>query len=519
MSPDYNPPNKWLVAVVVMTPTFMEILDTSVANVSLAHIQGSLSAGIEEVTWVLTSYLVANAIVLPMTGWLAATFGRKRFLLSCVTGFTFFSFLCGSAPTLEFLILFRIGQGFLGGALQPMSQAILLESFPREQHGTAMAFYGMGVVTAPILGPLVGGYVTETLTWRWIFYINIPIGLISLLGIAAVVVDPPYLRKAVRARIDAVGLGLLAVGIGSLQFVLDKGNSEGWFDSWLIIFFAVLAFVCITVMVWWELFMTDEPIVDLRAFARRSFAVGNIFMFLTFFAFFSSIVLLPLYLQKLMGYTAFQAGIVLGPGGAATLLMLPVSGALSQKGYAREVLTVGLIIAAYSIYLMSEFNLQADFRAVITPRVIQGVGMAFFFVPLTTLTMSEISREKMGNATGIFNLLRNVGGSTGVAVSSTLLTRRAQFHQYRLIEHINQFDPQAMEAVRNFSRYLFSRGIPMPLTERAALGGLYGRVLRESMMMAFNDAFYVMCVCTICVVPLVLLFRKYNNGGGSGMAH
>jgi len=518
MTKDSSTPNKWVVAVVVMVPTFMEILDTSVANVSLSHIQGSLSAGLEEVTWVLTSYLVANAIVLPMTGWLAATFGRKRFLVACVGGFTFFSFLCGSAPTLEFLILFRVLQGFSGGAMQPMSQAILLESFPKEQHGTAMAFYGMGVVTAPIFGPLIGGYITDQMSWRWIFYINVPVGTLSILAILAVVHDPPYLT-AVRRKMDAFGIALLALGVGSLQIVLDKGNREDWFNSHFIVTFSIIAFLGITTLIWWELFGTREPVVNLRALSERSFAIGNSLMFLTFLAFFSSIVLLPLYLQKLMGYTAFQAGFILGPGGAVTILFLPVSGALSQRGYAKTMLTLGLLISAFSIYMMSHFNLLADFRSIIIPRAVQGAGMAFFFVPLTTLTMSRVPREQIGNATGIYNLLRNIGGSIGVAASSTLLSNRAQFHQFRLVEKIDAMDPGIRSALGDFSHYLFSQGVPGSLTQKMALGGMYGRVVREAMMMAFNDAFYIMFLCTLAVVPLVFLFRKTEAGSDPMGAH
>ncbi|HUT55417.1 MAG TPA: DHA2 family efflux MFS transporter permease subunit [bacterium] len=515
-SQEYVAPNKWLVAVTVMTPTFMEILDTSVANVSLTHIQGSLSAGLEEVTWVLTSYLVANAIILPMTGWLARTFGRKRFIMTCVAGFTFFSFLCGSAPSLMFLIFCRVMQGFMGGAMQPMSQAILLESFPMKQRGTAMAFYGMGVVTAPIFGPLLGGYITDHLTWRWIFYVNVPVGVISILAIAAVVTDPPYL-KAARTKIDAIGMGLLAVGIGSLQLILDKGNQEDWFASRFIIFFAVLAAAGLIFLIWWELYMTDEPVVNLRAFKDRSFATGNLLMFLTFFAFFSSIVLLPLYLQKLMGYTAFQAGLVLGPGGAATLLFLPISGVLAQRGFARPILMIGLSISALSIFLMAHFNLFADFHAVIMPRVIQGIGMAFFFVPLTTLAVAGIPKEQMGNATGIFNLVRNIGASIGVAFSSTLLSQHAQEHQLRMIERLDLTSPQVSAALSTYSHYLFSRGIPPAFSSIAATGGLYGQIIRQSMMMAFNDTFFVMFLFTLCVVPLVLLFRPVKGGAPGGM--
>lgn len=500
-------PNKWLVAITVMVPTFMEILDTSVANVSLTHIQGSLSAGLEEITWVLTSYLVANAIVLPLTGWLASTFGRKRLLITCVAGFTCFSFLAGAAPSLMWLILFRIGQGLMGGAMQPLSQAILLESFPPHQRGTAMAFYGMGIVTAPIFGPLLGGYITDHLSWRWIFYVNVPVGVISLLATAAVVQDPPYLRVK-RASVDFIGMGLLALGIGSLQLVLDKGNQEDWFQSRFIITFAWLAASGILALIVWELFWAQDPVVHLRVFKDRSFATGCSLLFLTFFAFFSSLVLLPLYLQKLLGYTAFQAGSVLGPGGIATVFLLPLSGALSQRGYARWILMMGMTIAAFSIYLMSRFNLTPDYFSVLLPRAIQGIGMAFFFVPLSTLTVARLPNHEIGNATGLYNLIRNIGASFGVAISSTMLTQRAQFHQARLTEHLHLLDPLVRDGLADFSHYLFFRGIPLPLTEQAAFAGLYGQIIRHSLMLAFNDVFFTLFLFGISVVPLALLFRR-----------
>jgi len=511
MSEEYTAPNKWLVAFTVMTPTFMVVLDTSVANVSLTHIQGSLSAGLEEVTWVLTSYLTANAIVLPMTAWFASVFGRKRFLMICVAGFTISSFLCGVAPSLVFLIVCRVMQGVFGGGMQPMSQAILLESFPRKQHGTAMAFYGMGIITAPIFGPLIGGYITDHASWRWIFYINVPVGVLSALLVLMVVVDPPYIKREY-AKFDLFGIVLLAVGIGSLQMVLDKGNQQDWFNSRFIMALSVMAVVGLITLVWWELFGTREPIVNLRVFKERSFASGNLFLFLTFFGFFSSVVLLPLYLQKLMGYSAFQAGLVLGPGGAATVVMLPIAGIMTQKGHARTILLFGIIFAASSIYLMSGFNLQADFRAVIKPRILQGFAMSFFFIPLTTLTMAQIPKEQMGNATGLYNLMRNVGSSFGVAVSSTLLARRTQFHQFRLIEQVNSFDPNVRNALETFSKYLFLHGTPFSLAQKTALAGFYGQALKQSMMLAFNDTFFVMFIATLSVTPLIFLFRKAEAG-------
>ena len=513
-----RPVNKWLVACTVMLPTAMEILDTSVANVALPYIQGGLNASIEEVTWVLTSYLVANAVVLPMTGWFAATFGRKRFLMICVLGFTAASFLAGSAPSLDFLIAVRALQGFFGGALQPMSQAILLETFPREEHGMAMGVFGMGIVAAPILGPVLGGYVTDQLSWRWIFYINVPVGIVSILATLAFITDPPYLM-AQRRRIDLIGMGLLVVGIGALQVMLDRGNQEDWWSSTFIITCAALAGVGLLALVWWQLFGTDHPVMDLRAFATRSFGLSCLILFLTFAAFFSSIVLLPLYLQELMGYDAFQAGLVLGPGGAVTIVLMPIVGKLVQRGHARKLLTLGLVIAAVSVYLMSRFNLQADFWSVIKPRIVQGFGLAMFFVPLTTLAMADIPQAQMGNATGLFNLVRNLGGAVGVSISSTLLARGAQHYQLRIAERLDLHDPNIRAVVDRVDHLLALRGIPAPVSQMAGLRALYGQVQRDALMLSFNHAFFFGFVAILCVLPALLLLRPVRRSRPDVIAH
>ena len=498
--------NKWLVACTVMLPTAMEILDTSVANVALPHIQGGLSASIDEATWVLTSYLVANAIVLPMTGWFAATFGRKRFLTFCVLGFTVASFLSGAAPSLYFLILMRTLQGFFGGALQPMSQAILLETFPREEHGTAMGVFGMGIVAAPIFGPVLGGYITDQVSWRWIFYINVPIGALSILAILAVITDPPYL-KAQRRAIDLIGMGFLALGIGALQIMLDQGNRADWFHSTFIIVCASVSFVSLALLIWWELLVTDHPVMDLTVFATRSFGLSCLILFLTFASFFASIVLLPLYLQVLMGYSALDAGLVLGPGGAVTVVAMPIVGKLAQRGHARKLLTLGLAIAALSVYLMTSFNLDVDFWAVLKPRIVQGLGIAMFFVPLTTLAMADIPQAKLGNATGLFNLVRNVGGAVGVSISSMFLARGAQHYQLRIVERLDADDPKVRATVGGIDQLLIRRGIPAPTSQFGGLRLLYGRIERDAMMLSFNHAFFLCFVAVLCVLPILLFLR------------
>ena len=399
--------NKWIITVSVMVPTLLEILDTSIANVALGHIQGSLSAGQDEVTWVLTSYLVSNAVVIPMSGWLSRVMGRRTYLMASVAMFVLSSMLCGLAGSLGSLVFFRVVQGIGGGGLQPMSQAILLETFPPAQRGLAMAIFAMGAVLGPILGPLIGGYITDNYSWRWIFFINVPIGALALFMIWSFVQDPPYLeRRSQGEGIDYPGLILLTLGLGCLQIVLDKGQQEDWMESASILALAIVSGVSLVGLVFRELW-AKNPVVDLRAFKDRSFATGNAVMFFGFFAFFGSIVMLPLFLQNLMGYTAFLAGVVLGPGGLIMLLLLPLVGKLTQKVDPRLLLSLGMAVSAYSLFGMSGFSLQVDMDTAIMARNIQAIGISCFFVPLSFLTMAYVPREKMNNASAIFNLLRN----------------------------------------------------------------------------------------------------------------
>lgn len=511
-------PNKWLVTLTVMVPTFIEIMDMTVVNVSLNHIQGSLSAGLDEVTWVLTSYLVSNAIVIPMSGWLASRIGRKRYLLLSVALFTASSLLCGAATSLGMLILFRVLQGIGGGGLQPLSQAILLETFPREEHGTAMAVFGMGIVFAPILGPILGGYITDNWSWRWIFYINVPAGILSVLLVLLFIQDPPYLRNQVR-KIDYWGIGLLVVGIGSLQLVLDRGERLDWMESAFIRRMSVLSASCLLLFVWQEL-RTSAPVVDLRVFRDRSFALGNIVMFSGFFAFFASLVLLPIYVQKLMGYTAWWAGWVLAPGGVASLVMMPLAARLLQKVDARKLLFVGLGLNAYALYLMSHFNLDADFFSILWPRVVQGFGLGFFFVPLSTVTVGHIPREKMGNASAVFNLLRNLGGSFGVAVLTTQLARRAQFHHHRLGELFSPTYPPLQHSLENLLPWVQGRfGTGSEAGLQKALALLYGELNRQAFMKAFNDAFYLDVLFFLIPLPIAFLIRKTEGAAETPAPH
>jgi len=507
--------SKWIVAVTVMLPTLIEIIDISVANVSLDHIRGSLSAGIDEAAWVLTSYLVSNAVIIPMTGWLARTFGRKRYLVFSIALFTGASLMCGAAASLGVLVFFRVLQGIGGGALQPISQAILLETFPPREHGTAMALFGIGIMFGPIAGPLMGGYITDTLSWRWIFYVNIPIGLLAIAMVKMFIVDPPYMKRTEKVKVDAWGIALLTVGIGALQIVLDKGQREDWFQSDFILVISAISALSLIAFVIVELFFAEQPIVDLRAFRNIPFSAGNVVMFVAFFNLLGSIVLLPLYSQILLGYTATLAGLVLSPGGVATLLTMPVVGRLVAKRDPKQLLALGVLVCAFSTYQMSGFSLAADFPSLMWPRIYLGVGMGLLFIPLTTLTLSSVPKPQMGNATSIFNLLRNLGGSFGVAFSTTMFARRAQFHQSRLTEHLTWFDRSFQSAVEWGGEMLARRGIPESAADGSALKMIYGQAVRQATAMGFNDAFWILSVMMACVLPFLLLMRRPDHQSGA----
>jgi DHA2 family multidrug resistance protein len=505
--------NKWLIAFTVMLPTLIEIIDTSIVNVSLDHIRGSLSAGIEEATWAINAYLVANAIVIPMSGWLSRLFGRKNYQIGSVVLFTVSSFLCGSAWSLPSLIFFRVLQGMAGGGLIPVSQSILLEAFPPAQHGVAMAIFGVGTMVGPILGPIMGGWITDNWSWRWIFYINIPIGAFAILMNALVIEDPPWMTR-VKMRINYLGLIFLAVGLGSLQLVLDKGQQEDWFSSDLITVFALTSFFALALLVVNEL-TVPQPIIDLRLFRDPTFATGTVVMFFLFFNLFGSIVLLPIYVQSLMGYTSYQAGLVLGPGGLATLCVMPFVGKLVQKVNPKKILGAGILVCSVTTWLMSQFNLQADFWTFVLPRVTLGFGMGLSFIPLTTLTLSHIPREKLGQATSMYNLLRNMGGSVGIAFVTTLLARRTQFHQSRLVDHLTPFDPAYTIAKGKAAAALVAHGLP----GAGADGMIYGQLLRQARMLAFNDTFYVTSIMLFSVLILVFFMQRAPGRAPGPAAH
>jgi DHA2 family multidrug resistance protein len=504
-----------LIAFTVMLPTLIEIIDTSIVNVSLNHIRGSLSAGIDEATWTITAYLVSNAIVIPMAGWLAKLIGRKNYQIASIALFTFSSFMCGSAWSLQSLVFFRILQGIGGGGLVPISQSILLESFPREKHGTAMAIFGMGAMLGPIVGPLLGGWITDNWSWRWIFYINIPIGILSIVMNIIVIEDPPYMKRQ-KMKIDYWGLVFLAVGLGALQFMLDKGESEDWFSSNLVMTAGIVAAICLTLLAINE-YYSETPIVNLKLFKDRTFTSGSVVMFFVFLNLFGSIVLLPIYLQTIMGYTSFYAGLVLGPGGIATMFAMPFVGKFIGKVNPKRFLVFGMCVCALSTYMMSRFNLTTDFWTFVWPRVFLGFGMGMTFIPLTTLTLSHIPKERMTEATSVYNLLRNLGGSVGIAMTTTILSRRAQLHQTRLVEHLSPFDPSYQIAHEKMAGFLSQKGMP----PAGADGMMYRELVRQSTTLAFTDAFLLICFLILCVIPLVFIMKwtKAPAAGSPPPAH
>ncbi|MGB7621265.1 MAG: DHA2 family efflux MFS transporter permease subunit [Terriglobia bacterium] len=506
-SPRINP---WLIAITVTMATFMEVLDTSVANVALPHIAGSLSAGVDESTWVLTSYLVSNAIILPISPWLGGRIGRKRFYQLCVILFTVSSLLCGLAPSLGMLIFFRILQGLGGGGLQPTEQAILFESFPVEKRGMAAAVYGMGVLFAPIIGPTLGGWITDNYSWRWIFFINIPVGALSVFLTQLVVFDPPYIKalKKKVGKIDAVGLGMVAVGLGFLQVILDKGQREDWFESGFIVRMAICSAIALVFFVIWEL-RVAHPVVNLRILKDRTFAAGMVLIFMTGFVLYGSIVLLPIYLQTLMGYTAMLSGLIISPGGIASLVLMPVVGKLVSKRIdPRLLISIGLIVTAASVFQMSHFNLEAGFANFIWPRIVQGVGLAFLFIPVNTAAFAAMPKEALNEGTGLFNLMRNLGGSFGIATVATVLSRRQQVHSARLTEQMSTLNPNFQSRIQGIQQFMTGSGSDAGTAQQHSLGLLNGLLQRHATMKAFVDDFWLLGVLMLAMLPLLFFMRK-----------
>ncbi len=506
--------NPWIIALAVTLATFMEVLDTSIANVALPHIAGSLSAGQDESTWVLTSYLVSNAIVLPLSGWLSSIIGRKNFYMGCVALFTVSSFMCGLAPNLATLLICRILQGAGGGGLQPSEQAILADTFPPPKRGMAFAVYGMAVVTAPAIGPTLGGWITDNFSWRWIFFINIPVGILSIPLTSRLIQDPPYFkrRKLSETSIDYVGLGFVALGLGALQIILDKGQREDWFESHFIVILTVICAASLIFVVLWE-WRHKDPIIDLHLFQDRTFAVSNVLMFMLGFALLGSTLLLPLFSQTLLGYTAKQAGFALMPGGFTIILLLPLVGFLLSRYTPRWLLLLGLLVLSFSLFHMTGFDLDIDFKTVATARVMQAVGMAFLFVPINTAAYAFLPRDKNNAASGLMNLARNIGGSVGISVVTTMLDRRGQFHQNFLSSHLSASNMALQARLKALGQLAQAHGGGPPGSSAMPYAIIQGGVARQAAMLSYMDCFWFLGVAILLMVPMVFLIKKAKPGG------
>src|SRR5579871_257719 len=511
--PKFNP---WLIAVVVALGAFMEVLDTSIANVALPYMAGSLAASNDQSTWVLTSYLVSNAIVLPISGWIAVRFGRKRFFMSCLAVFTVSSLLCGLAPNLGFLLLFRVLQGAGGGGLQPMAQAILADTFPPHQRGLAFALYGITAVMAPTIGPTLGGWITFNYSWRWIFFINIPVGVIAWLLVRRFVEDPPYLRrlKSAGVKLDYVGIALLVIGVGALQILLDKGQEDDWFGSHFITTLVVLSAVCLVSLVVWEWF-EKAPIIDVHMFTNFNFASASLMLFMLGILLFSSLVLMPQFLQTLLGYTSELAGLALSAGGLVLLIETPITGQLTTKIQARRIIAFGwLALSLAMFYSTKRIDLQMSFSAATWLRIAQVVGLGFLFVPITLVAHVGIPAEKNNSVAGIANFMRNMGSSVGTSLVTTVIARRSQFHQLRLVEKARVDNPNFANAATGMAQHFVKAG----LGRHEALGTAYARIyeslLRQAGTLAYIDTFMVLSVAAAIMFCLSFLLRKNDPGGG-----
>ena len=511
--PRYNP---WLVAVVVALAAFMEVLDTSIANVALPYMAGNLGASNDQSTWVLTSYLVSNAIILPMTGWLAGALGRKRFFMICLTIFTVSSLLCGLAPSLGFLLLFRILQGAGGGGLQPMAQAILADTFPPEKRGLAFAAYGITAIMAPTIGPTLGGWITFNYSWRWIFFINLPVGAITWFLVRRFVEDPPYLQRLKKAgvKLDYIGIALLTVGVGALQILLDKGQEDDWFGSRFITTLVVVSAVSLISLVVWEWF-ERSPIIDVHMFKNFNFASASLMLFMLGILLFSSLVLMPQFLQTLLGYTSELAGLALSAGGLVLLIETPITGQLTTKIQARRLIAFGwLALSVAMFYSTRRIDLQMSFTAAVWLRVAQVVGLGFLFVPITLVAYIGIPAEKNNSVAGIANFMRNMGSSVGTSLVTTLIARRSQFHQLRLVENARMDNPNFANTAQALSRHFANAGLSRHEAIATAYARIYQAVQQQAASLAYIDTFMVLSIAAGIMFVLSFMLRKNDPGGG-----
>ena len=510
--PAHNP---WIVAITVTLATFMEVLDSSIANVALPHIAGTLGASYEESTWVLTSYLVSSAIVLPVSGWLSTMIGRKRFYMSCVVLFTISSVMCGLAPSLPLLILFRVLQGAGGGGLQPSEQAILADTFTPQQRGMAFALYGMAVVAAPAIGPTLGGWITDNYSWHWIFFINVPVGLISLFMTNRFVQDPPWLKeqREARMRIDYIGLALIVLGVACFQIVLDKGQEEDWFSSPLIVTMLSVGLPVLVAFFIWEWY-NDDPIVDVRLLKNRNFGTAVFFSFALGIVLFGSTVLIPQFLQSSLGYTAEQAGLALSPGGLTLMFVMPLAGFITTKAKVdpRLLVSLGFLGMAITLNRMTVVYSQIDFTSMVLLRVMQVAPIPFIFVPISTLNYVGVPREKSNQVSGLSNFARNIGGSIGTSLLGVFIARQNQTHQNSLVAHATKADPNFQAMLASSKALFISKGFDSVTAANKAMAQMYQTVQAQASALSYMNCFWVMSVIVIALVPLPFIMRRPPAG-------
>ncbi len=508
--------NPWLVAVAVILPAFMEVIDTSIASVAIPYIAGSLSASNDEATWVLTFYLLSNAVVLPASAWFSLRFGRKRFLIASVIIFTIASFFCGAATSLFMILVARLVQGAGGGALQPLSQAILQESFPPEKRGLAMGMFGLGVVVAPILGPTLGGYLTDSHSWRWAFYINIPVGIVAVLLILRYVKDPPYISKANPGKLDTIGFGLLALGLGFMQLILDRGQQDDWFGAtWIRWGFLVMIASLVGFVV--SQLTREKTLVDLRVFNNRNFAMGCILIFMFGAAVYSAVTLLPLYFQSMMDYSAWWSGLVVSPRGIGAILAMPLVGILVSKVDTRILVSIGFFVFSICCLIWSRLTLQISPWSLTLPIVISGFSLGMVFVPLSTTALGALKPEEVGNGSGLYNLMRNLGGSVGISVVDTLLARRAQLHQTELVQNLAPSTQNYQQNVDALTK-VFTELSSHATAQQQAIERIGQEVAKQAQLWSYIDDFRYMAVACFCCVPLVWLLKRVK-GARAAAAH
>lgn len=513
--------NPWLVAIVASLAAFMEVLDTTITNVSLSHIAGTLGASQDESTWVLTSYLVANGIVLPLSGWLAGVLGRKRFFMICIGMFTAASFACGIASSLSMLVVFRLVQGLAGGGLQPIQQAIIMDAFPPEKRGAAFGITGITMIVAPIIGPTLGGYITDNFSWRWIFYLNVPVGALALFLVARIIHDPAHAKAKGLLRIDYIGLSLIALGLGALQLMLDKGQQDDWFNSHFIVTTAAISAIALTSAIIW-LLRQEDPVVDLRLLAKPSFGVSSLMMFFTGFALYASSALLPILVQSQFGYDATTAGLILSPGGLAVVFLMPVSGQLVSRIQSRYLIAFGMSLLTIGMIYTMHITPDTNYMTFVWMRVMQVLGLPFLFIPISTLAFKDIPKEKSSKASALFALGRNLGGSVGISVMASYLARHQQTRQGLMTQHLTASDPVFRDMVARYTQSFFNHGSTLAEASHAATGKVYTTLLSQASILGFIDSFGMMAIICggLVVVALTLLPRNDpHKKAAPGAAH